>query len=253
MVLTVIFEQPRLLTEKFDSVLMASSKRHFLMRPIKLNLFFKKPIVLMASFGIILFSSGAKCMANRIQSTTLVARQSQTFPTTLKLTTMTKNWNKLEENRYAFIVDNKKVGEMSLEPKSLQSAAICRIGGDNFTIKRTGFWKSRVEISDKDGMVVAKTYSEKWLANSSILEYDGKKYKLLLRNNPLAEYAIMDGEQTVLAYGLQHDKETVSVRIAGDLANSDVLFDFLLWYLFVPIVVENSGDDFVFQLLLTAQ
>lgn len=166
---------------------------------------------------------------------------------------MERKWTKLDENKFSLTVDEKKVGEMHISTGSTSMQATCKIGNEDFTIQRTGFWKSTVEILDDKGKLVAKTYNEKWYANSSILEFGNKKYKLILHNNPMAEYAIMDEGKTMLSYGLNAESGKITVKINVAQVDSNLLFDFLLWYLFVPIVSENTGDNFLFQLMLTAQ
>ena len=83
-----------------------------------------------------------------------------------------------------------------------------------FQIKKTGFWKSHLEISDKNGQIIAKVYSEKWYANSYILEFEDKKYKLLVRNNPLAEWTIQENDLDLLSYGLTTDNGKPSIKIS---------------------------------------
>ena len=91
---------------------------------------------------------------------------------------------------------------------------------------------------------------EKWYVNNWVVEYRGKNYKLSVRNNPLAEYMITEGEKLILAYGLQAQDGKVQVKITGVHSPDNYLFDFLLWYLFAPVAIENIGDHMSFSLLL---
>jgi hypothetical protein len=115
---------------------------------------------------------------------------------------------------------------------------------------RTGFWKTGIEIKDVNGTVILKAYPEKWYANTSIVEFENDPYKLIIRNNPLAEFAISKNGTDMLAYGLSTDNNGLSVRIST-AGGPDFIFDFLLWYLFVPIANENFGDSYLFQMLLS--
>ena len=110
------------------------------------------------------------------------------------------------------------------------------------------FWKSNFEIKDENQAIILKSFTEKWYANSTILDYKGNKLKLKVRNNPLAEYVIFDGEKEILAYALDTNLGKPSVRINSN--SSDYLLHFLLWYIFVPIAQENIGDDFTFLTLI---
>jgi hypothetical protein len=125
------------------------------------------------------------------------------------------------------------------------------IENKRFTLKYNGFWKSNFEIKDENDVVILKSYTEKWFAHSTILEYKDKKLKLQIRNNPLAEYVIFDDDKELLAYGLYIDNGKASVKIATN--SNDYLLDYLLWYLFVPIAQENIGEHFVFNTSLTNQ
>ncbi len=166
---------------------------------------------------------------------------------------MTKKWEKSGERSYTFSINEREIGTLELFPSTLESKATATIGENAFTIKRTGFWKSSIEISDAQGEIVAQVYHEKWYSNAFILEYGGKAYKLLIRNNPLAEWAILEDEAVLLAYGLDTANGKAALKITAGTVASDPLLDFLLWYLFLPVAAENCGDDFVFLLLLTAQ
>lgn len=166
---------------------------------------------------------------------------------------MERKWTKLGENTFSLIVGGIKAGEMKISLSSTALQATCKIGTENYTIQRIGFWNNTVEVRDDKGTVIAKIYNEKWYANSYQLEYENKKYKLVLHNNPLAEYAIMDGKKALLSYGLHTDNAKIAIRITVDKYETNLLFDFLLWYLFVPIAIENIGDDLLFEFLLTGQ
>jgi hypothetical protein len=161
---------------------------------------------------------------------------------------MGKIWSKIRETKYTFFIENKEIGTLEFIPNSSDIKAIAKIGDNEFTINRTGFWKNTIEITEQTKGIVAKAYAEKWYANSMALEFKNKKYKLLIRNNPLAEWAIIDGNNDLLAYGLntRDEDKTVSIKIAGSEINQDYLLDFLLWYLFVPIATENMGDNLTF-------
>jgi len=163
-----------------------------------------------------------------------------------------KKWNVINQMKYSFTVNDKVIGTLEIINSNWDRKAIFNIEEQTFTLKYDGFWKSNFEIKDATDTVILKSYTEKWYASSTILEYKGKKLKLKVRNNPLAEYVIIDGEREILAYGLDTKKGSAIVRINSD-ANADYLLDYLLWYIFLPIAQENIGDNFVFHTLLTAQ
>ena len=162
-----------------------------------------------------------------------------------------KKWIKTQELNYAFEVDGKSIGTLEIVYSNFDRKAIFKIENKNFILKYNGFWKNNFEIKDINENIILKSYTEKWYANSTILEYNGKKLKLKIRNNPLAEFVIFDADEEILAYGLNTNSGKAIVRINSN--TSDYLLDFLLWYLFVPIAQENMGDNFIFQSLLMNQ
>lgn len=168
---------------------------------------------------------------------------------------MERNWKKINERTYGFSVDRKPIGTIAFFPNSLESKAMVKMGEKEWTIKRTGFWKNTIEMVDTAGFRVASIFAEKWYANHYSLVINESRYTLKLRNNPLSEWVILEDGQDLLSYGLNvgDQKETANVKITSSKGNQAFLFDFLLWYLFVPLAIENLGDPLTFLLLLTAQ
>ena len=162
-----------------------------------------------------------------------------------------KKWTKINELNYAFEVDGKPIGTLEISYTNFDRKALFTIENQKFTLKYNGFWKSNFEIKDENDVVILKSYTEKWYPSSTILEYQGKQLKLKVRNNPLAELVIFNGNDEILAYGLDTYSGKAIVRINSN--TSDYLLDYLLWYVFVPIAQENMGDNFVFHTLLMNQ
>lgn len=163
-----------------------------------------------------------------------------------------KHWKNLGNNSYAFFDSEKEIGKFTFF-NTLNSKAIATQNEQEFHFKRTGFWKSTVEISDKLGQKMAEIYAEKWYANTYILVYKNKNYQLVIRNNPLAEWVILDNKKEILAYQLSTQNGKATVKITSESAEIEVLFDYILWYLFRPIALENTGEDLSFMLPLLVQ
>ena len=163
-----------------------------------------------------------------------------------------KHWKKNGEGNYVFVIQDEIIGEMSIQMNVFERKAVLEVEGKKYMLHHTGFWKNNIEIEDSEGEVVLKTYTEKWYVNTSIVEFQGKKLQFNIRNNPLAEYAILENDNEILAYGIEVNEGVVSAKIQTAITNKSYLLDFLLWYLFVPIAQENMGDTFVFMRLLTA-
>lgn len=161
-----------------------------------------------------------------------------------------KKWVKSDNSFFTFWEDTKWIGTMEIATGTSERKAIVKFENQTILIKKTGFWKSNLEVTDLNEQIIAKVYYEKWYANSFILEYDQKQYKLLVRNNPLAEWALQDNGSDVLAYGLDTRDGKVCIKITSSAVKSNYLFDFILWYLFLPIATEQSADDFTFLMLI---
>jgi hypothetical protein len=131
---------------------------------------------------------------------------------------MTRSWVKKGTSDYAFLVDNTELGMMSVSYGTTETRAISKLG---------------------------KVYPDKWYGSKWYLDYRSKTYNLRLRNNPMAEWALTDGETDILAYGLKSDVSGMTrVRISTSDKNQDFVLDYLLWYLFAPVAAEaESGDS----------
>lgn len=170
---------------------------------------------------------------------------------------MTKKWEKINEELYNLIIDDVEIGELKLNRNTNNSQAEISMLGKKFKIYKTGFWKSNLEISDNEENIISKIYGEKWYGSTYIIELYDIKLKLIVRNNPLAEWAIFDGDELVLAYGLDASKGTVGLKVTQSENNkineeNDYILDFILWYLFIPIAAESSSDDLLLSILLTS-
>lgn len=159
----------------------------------------------------------------------------------------TTEWIKQDEFTYHFIRNNRKAGEMKIDYNSFQSNAGCLLNESRFTIKRTGFWKTAIEITDDHGEVILTTSPEKWYSGSYLVNYGNRKCKLNVRNNPLAEYVLIENDKEMLTYGLNTENKTLVVKIS-EAEDCDAILHYLLWYLFVPVANENFGNTYLFQL-----
>ena len=163
-----------------------------------------------------------------------------------------QQWRKIGKTQFAFTQNETTVASMDIALGTMNRKAQISIADTRFTIEKVGFWKNTIEISDADGKVIATAYHEKWYANAMILDYRGHAFKLLIRNNPLAEWAIVDDGNDVLAYGLTTSEGKAAIKITASVRQHDLLLDCLLWYLFLPIAMENADDNALFLLLATA-
>ena len=162
----------------------------------------------------------------------------------------TRNWKKVNEKKYIFSLGEKKVGELDLSFKSFKRTALLNINEELFTMEQIGFWKSKLHILNAKGIVILKAIPEKWFSNKTKVVYNNIEFQLKVRNNPLAEIVLLQNENELLSYGLKPNNGKITIGIQSNQEQEDYLFDFLLWFLFMPIAHEQTGDDFIFQSLL---
>jgi len=158
---------------------------------------------------------------------------------------MNKVWEETQKNGYSFVKNNRAIGTLEIVDTARDIKAYATLGADVYAIRSVGFWKTNLEVLTSRGQVVARIFQKKWYSNDLLVEYRGYSYVLKLRNRPLAEWVLLDQETEVLTYSLVINNNKAGVRIESRSAHSDDLLDFLLWYLFVPFLVDTSGDALV--------
>lgn len=163
-----------------------------------------------------------------------------------------KIWKTVDQRLYSFELNSKLIGTVEVVYSHFDRKALFTIENKVYTLNYNGFWKSNFVITDEKENVILTSRVEKWYASTTILEYKGKQLELKIRNNPLAEYVIFDGDYEILAYALSTENRKATVRINTNTSENDNLLDFLLWYIFLPIAQENIGDNFTFHSLLSS-
>lgn len=155
--------------------------------------------------------------------------------------TQQKNWNKTSYGSYNFMVDGAVRG--SLNVTNHRKEAEANIDGNRFRIKCKGFLKLFLEVIDEAGNTVLKITQDSWLASRWEMLYNFKRYRLVLRNFPLAQYVVTENGKEILSYGLKTQKYKPYLHIESEINEREILLDFVLWFLYSPIVQESSGDD----------
>jgi hypothetical protein len=148
---------------------------------------------------------------------------------------MEKQWIKGSNYKeYAFLVDGKKIGDMNIKFSQISHRAICTIGEKEFEIKRVGYWKSNFGMYFGITHTILTAIIDERYGNTFNIEFENKEYKLIIRNNPWVEYVITENGQDVLIYALKSENgEPKLIIYTSDKSN--YYFDFLLWFLFLPI------------------
>ncbi|CAN5376072.1 hypothetical protein BH11BAC2_BH11BAC2_07090 [soil metagenome] len=163
-----------------------------------------------------------------------------------------KKWIKTGKTSYALWDREQEIGTMEIALGTLTRKATATFEGRTIEITKTGFWRNNLEITDPKGEIIAKVYPKKWYAETLSFDYNDSQYKIVYRNNPLAECALFVQNQELLAYGINTGNEDgkVNIKITNSAKKQDFIFDFILWYLFLPIATENMDDNFTFLLLI---
>lgn len=159
-----------------------------------------------------------------------------------------KKWEKTQEMEYEFFINEEKKGTISINFASSSQKAIASWENKTFQIERIGFWKNSIQIVNANKQVILQVEPEKWYSNNWSIDFEGEKYRLIVRNNPLVEFTILKNNQEQITYSLCSDSATVYTKIT-DHSHTPIIFDFLLWYIFLPISQEN-GDSTFFILTL---
>jgi hypothetical protein len=160
---------------------------------------------------------------------------------------MNKQWFRRSERIFEFSTDGVVIGTMEIVHGKSNSRAICAIGALEFTIKPTSALTTSIDIADIGGEPIAIVRTEHWYSDHSIMEFEGKKYILRLHNDPLATWSVFLNEKKVLSYGLHSSSGKLSINIKGSEEPNSPILDFVLWYLFLPIAMENVGQMLEFS------
>lgn len=164
---------------------------------------------------------------------------------------MKKQWEKIANGQYRLYIDDIASAEMQLDSCSLDKKAVATVGTQKINIRKSGFWKKTIKLLDEQGKVLAKAYHRKWYSTGYVLEVGNKAYKVIIRNNPLAEWVIFDKKEALLAYSLKQEGGSLKTNISTADDAQNPLFDILLWYLFLPIATENVDDTLLLLLLVS--
>lgn len=157
---------------------------------------------------------------------------------------MKKEWVKIEQGSYQLLVDEKPVGTMNFLGNGPGSGAKFESGSTTYFIKPEGFWKLRYKVTDQSGI---ELFSIRQAAKEQSFTIPEGTYQLKLHNNPLAEWVISDGEDILLSYGFTITGSKVKIGIKTARQQHNYLFDFLLWYIFLPVAMEELGEEWTFE------
>jgi hypothetical protein len=160
-------------------------------------------------------------------------------------------WKTVSENEYELWDKGIRLVQMTLVPQTASSDARVETAEGKWFIRREGFWKTRVVVEDVEGQVWATLSPKAWYSSQWNLIGASGTDSLVLRNNPLAEYAILRDGDVLLAYGLGAGEGTPHLRVTQPNADTPILLHALLWYLFLPIAKENiaNSDNLIFLLM----
>jgi hypothetical protein len=161
---------------------------------------------------------------------------------------MTFNWIKKEALLFELTANDQAIGTLGFN--SSFTVATAQFGAEKIILQRTGFFKSNLEIQNSEGKIIGTSRPLKWYSSTTVLSYRERIYEIKIRNNPLCEFAVYADNEQLVAYGLTHEKGKAAVRI--NTATNELIFHFILWYLFYPVAIENSGSDILFLTIAAA-
>ncbi len=160
--------------------------------------------------------------------------------------TEAKNWNKTGELSYVLKRNGVDAGEVKFPESSLVRVATFETETEKYTLERRGLLKIALEINNGKGKPVLNAVQEKWYKNSYDVNFGARKLKMVIRNNPLAEFALLNNnEREINSYGLKVKDKKPFIEMKGEEEENNVLFDFLLWSLIKPAANESCGNAVV--------
>lgn len=135
--------------------------------------------------------------------------------------------------------------KMELGAKKAPTKASLEIGKEQFCIKRKGFWKTGIAVTDEDDKIIAEVKSEKQHYGLGSISIDKNKFYYNYRNNPLVELQMYSNPYApLITYNLITKSKTpaVALTISEQLKKmpQHKILIALTWYMFQPIARENS-------------
>lgn len=127
-----------------------------------------------------------------------------------------------------------------------RSGANVRIGGRTLSLRSRGFWRQQFVLTAADGEELTVLQPAGWLSSNYRFRLYGQDYTLVVRNSPLAEFAVQQDGKDLLAYGLKviARKPQAVVTRAAHFPPDRYELDVLLWYLFAPVAQgETACED----------
>jgi len=152
----------------------------------------------------------------------------------------TRRWTENTPGNYSLMDDNKTMATMQITAYDVTQLANVSCYGKKYTIEKTGFWKTNIELKDENGHVLMHLKPEKWYSSNYLLQYEGDELKVAVKNNPLVEYSITRNGHEQANYKLSITAPNKKVAMIASNPSGNLLFDCVLWYIFHPIVNEHS-------------
>ena len=156
---------------------------------------------------------------------------------------VTKSWKKVGDTYYLFL-NQEVVGSLHIHDYSHQVCEI-KIKDKKYILTKTGRWLTGFKITDESENEIGFANAEKWYANNLGLSLNNETYKIEVRNNPLVEWYIIDSSGFEIAScGMKATNSKIEVEL--NAKNTNLMLEFILWYLFLPIALENFASDIPF-------
>ena len=159
---------------------------------------------------------------------------------------MAKQWIYLAHNHYGFTNEKGRIAELRIDAQADSNRAQFTFDDQTLTLSLKGFWRNHFTIINQSGSEILVGAPKSWYAHSLQLQSGSQFYTLEVRNNPLAEWVILQDGREILSYGLKTKDGKIWIGIDEFMANPPIAFHFLLWYYFAPVATEVFGNDYVF-------
>jgi len=165
---------------------------------------------------------------------------------------MEKQWKKQSEEKFSLYIN----GQLSISVLFYQrndiNNALIEFQDRKFTFEKFGLSKTKATIEDANGLVILNLKPEKWYSDVIQVEMGNRMYLIKTKNAPMVHFILFEGDDQLLAYGLESKESKPILKIITHQLDASPLLDALMFILFFPVLIENVNDDLLMLLLLAS-
>lgn len=147
------------------------------------------------------------------------------------------------KKHFEFWHNNELLGEINY-PSGFKSDAIITIGDKKWLLKKTGFWKTKLEIKAEQSPYTLESYPINWNNKLELRYQDGNTYKMKRTAVFKAEYTWLDAQQkpVITIISRSHSKsERGKVQIHRTPIAAYMLLLMIGWYTVIHTEEQSAA------------